>query len=298
VRAARWKGAVLSELLRAISNYLSRVSTYDPVEVIVEMALIALVVGWAVGFVRGTRGASLVKGAAVVIGLVYLCIRLLPKDPDRDWERIQWLYGRFILFALAALLVAFQPELRRALSQLGRGRLFGAPSPYAEEQIEELVEAARILSRDKTGAIMAIERKVGLGGLMESGALLDAELSVPLLTTIFMEGTALHDMGVIVQSGRIAAAGCQFPLAESEEVDASLGTRHRAALGLSKETDAIVLVVSEETGRITIANQGQLNVGLDVDALRELLRNALAPKPRGFLARLLHRRPAGDTETN
>jgi diadenylate cyclase len=286
----------LGELHRAISSYLSRVSAYDPVEVIVEMALIALVVGWAVRFLRGTRGASLVKGAAVVIGAVYLCIQLLPKNPYRRWERIEWLYGNFILVALLALLVAFQPELRRALSQLGRGRLFGGPPQYREEQLEALVESARFLSRNKTGAIIAVERKVGLAGLMESGTTLDAELTAPLLNSIFVEGSPLHDMGVIVQSGRVAAAGCQFPLAESEEVDASLGSRHRAALGLAKETDAIIIVVSEETGRISIASEGQLYVGLDGDALRELLRNALAPRPQGFLARRLRRRSADDAE--
>ena len=291
----------MGELRRAISNYLSRISTsYDPVEVLVEMVLIALVVAWAVRFLRGTRGASLVKGAAVVIGVVYLCIRLLPKNPERgwEWERIEWLYGKFILFALLALLVAFQPELRRALSQIGRGRLFGGSPQYREEQLDALVEAARFLSRNKTGAIIAVERKVGLAGLLESGTTLDAELSAPLLNSIFMEGAPLHDMGVIVQAGRIAAAGCQFPLAESEEVDASLGSRHRAALGLAKETDAIIVVVSEETGRISIASEGQLYVGLDGDALRELLRDALAPKPRGLVARWLQRRSADDTEAN
>jgi len=263
----------VGELLRAISSYLSRVRTYDPMEVIVEMALIA-----------------------VVVGLVYLCIRLLPKNPQRDWQRIEWLYGRFILFALLALLVAFQPELRRALSQIGRGRLFGGPPQYAEEELEQLVESARYLSRDRTGAIIAIERKVGLGGLAESGTPVDAELSAALLNSIFMEGTPLHDMGVIVQSGRIAAAGCQFPLAESDEVDASLGSRHRAALGLAKETDAIILVVSEETGRISIAMEGQLYVGLETDALRELLRTALGPKPERRLTRWLRRGSGGDGE--
>ena len=276
----------MGELVTAISKYLRRVSAYDPFEVIVEMALIALVVWWTVRFLRGTRGASLLKGAAVLVGTVYLCIRLLPKNPARGWERIEFLYGKFLLFAFVAVVVAFQPELRRALSQIGRARLLGGPRPYREEELDALVESASFLSRNKVGAIIAIERKVGLGGLMESGTLIDAELSAGLLNTIFYEGTPLHDMGVIIQQGRIMAAGCQFPLAESEEVDASLGSRHRAALGLAQETDAVIIVVSEETGRISVACEGQLYVGLDPDALKELLRAMLAPKPRRWWARL------------
>ena len=268
----------MSELPRAIWNYLThRVANYDPVEMGVEMALIALVVWWATRFLRGTRGASLVKGVAVVLATVYLCIRLLPKNPDRSWGRIEFLYGKFLLFAFVAVVVAFQPELRRALSTIGRARLFGGPRKYEEEEIAALVESASYLSRNKIGAIIAVERKVALGGLTASGTELDAELSAPLLNTLFYPGTQLHDMGVIIQGGRIAAAGCQFPLAESEDVDASLGSRHRAALGLAQETDAVIIVVSEETGRISVACENQLYVGLDADALRELLRATLAP---------------------
>ncbi len=272
----------MSELIRAIANYIHRVATYDPVEVIVEMALIALVVWWGTRFLRGTRGASLIKGAAVVLATVYLCIRLLPKNPElgRGWERIELLYGQFLVFAFVAVVVAFQPELRRALSAIGRTRLFGGPWRYLEEEIVALIESVGYLSRNKIGAIIAIERKVGLGGLMESGTPVDAELTAPLLNTLFHRGTQLHDMGVIIQGGRIAAAGCQFPLAESEEVDASFGSRHRAALGLAQETDAVIVVVSEETGRVSTASEGQLYVGLDLDGLRELLRTMLLPRRR------------------
>ena len=273
----------MGELIRAILNYLHRVTTYDPLEVVVEMVLIGLVVWWATRFLRGTRGASLVKGAAVVLAVVYLCIRLLPKDQDRRWDRIEFLYGKFLLFAFVAVVVAFQPELRRALGYFGRTRLLGGPRRYLAEKIAALVESAGYLSRNKTGAIIAVERKIGLGGLMESGTPLDAELTAGLLNTIFYHGTPLHDMGVIVQEGRIAAAGCQFPLAESEDVDASLGSRHRAALGLAQETDAVVIVVSEETGRISIAAEGQLHIGLDTDGLREMLRAMLMPKRWNWL---------------
>ena len=269
------------DLLDAIGKYIQRIATSsDPLEVFVELALIALVVWWGTRFLRGTRGASLVKGAAVVLAAVYLCIRLLPKNPDRGWERIELLYEMFLIFAFVAVVVAFQPELRRALSTIGRSKLFGGPRRYVEEEIAALVESAGYLARNKTGAIMAVERKVGLGALMETGTIMDAELTPALLNTMFHHGTQLHDMGVIIEGGRIAAAGCQFPLAESEELDSSFGSRHRAALGLAQETDAVIIVVSEETGRISTACEGQLYIGLELEGLRELLRATLAPKER------------------
>jgi len=277
------------ELIRAISNYLQRVASYDLPEVAVEMFLIGLVVWWAIRFLRGTRGASLLKGAVVVLAGVYVCIQLLPKNPARGWERIEFLYGKFLLFVFVAVVVAFQPELRRVLSRIGRARFLGGPPSYAEEEISALVESTSYLGRNKIGAIIAMERTVGLGGLMESGTPLDAELSTHLLNTLFYPGTQLHDMGVIVQHGRIAAAGCQFPLAESEDVDPSMGSRHRAALGLAQETDAVIIVVSEETGRISVACEGQLYIGLEPDALLELLRSTLSPKRQGWLWRLLRR---------
>lgn len=276
----------MRELITAISNYLQRVASYDGAEVAVEMMLIGLVVWWAIRFLRGTRGASLLKGAAVVLAAVYVCIQLLPKNPARGWERIEFLYGKFLLFIFVALVVAFQPELRRALSRIGRAHLIGGVPTYAEEQISALVESAGYLARNKIGAIIAIERMVGLGGLTESGTPMDAELSAHLLNTLFYPGTQLHDMGVIVEHGRVAAAGCQFPLAESEDVDPAMGSRHRAALGLAQETDAVIVVVSEETGRISVALEGQLHIGLEPDALRQLLRTTLAPKRRGRLSRI------------
>ncbi len=273
----------MNELITNITNLLHRVGNYDPWVVIVEMVLIGLVVWWAVRFLRGTRGENLVKGVIVVLVTVYLCILLLPKD--RGWDRIEFLYGKFLLFAFVAVVVAFQPELRRALGQLGRAPIFGGQYRYIEENISALVESSGYLSRNKTGAIIAVERKAGLAALMESGVILDAELTTGLLNTIFFHGTPLHDMGVIIQQGRVAAAGCQFPLAESEDVDASLGSRHRAALGLAQETDAVVIVVSEQTGRISIATEGQLYIGLDTDSLRELLRTMLIPRRRKWLPR-------------
>ena len=268
----------MSELLRAIQEYLHRLATYSPVVVAVELLLIGAVVWWVMRFLRGTRGARLIKGTGLLLATVYVVIRLLPRD--LGWERIEFLYGKFLLFAFVAVVVAFQPELRRALVQLGQARFFRGLRRQAEEMVDCLVESAAYLSRNKIGAVIAVERTVGLGTLVETGTPVDARVSAGLLNTIFYPGSALHDMGVIVRNGRIVAAGCQFPLAESDDLDPSLGSRHRAALGLAQDCDAVVIVVSEETGRVSLAHEGQLYLGLDPESLRGMLLSALGASNR------------------
>ncbi len=262
-------------ILRAIRTYVYRIGGESLPVVAVELLLIGVVVWLVMRFLRGTRGARLVKGVAVLLVTVYVVILMLPEE--LGWERIKLLYGGFLIFTFIAVVVAFQPEIRRALIQIGQARLFRNVTHEVGAVVDALVDSAAYLSRNKTGAIVAVERTVGLGALVEAGTPVDAQLTAGLLNTIFYPGSALHDMGVVISNGRIAAASCQFPLAESEEVDPSLGSRHRAALGLSKECDAALIVVSEETGRISLACEGQLYVGLDLENLREMLNALLAP---------------------
>lgn len=264
---------MFSGLLDGVVIYLARLATYDPWVTVVQLFLIGIVVWLAMRFLRGTRGARLVKGAALVLALVYLTVRLLPKSDE--WTRIEFLYGRFLFFAFVAAVVAFQPELRRALMQLGQPRIFKGGRGQVQAMVDALMESVAYLSKNKIGAVVAIERSVQLGSLMETGTIMDAHMTASLLNTIFWPGSALHDMGVVIREGRIAAAGCQFPLAESDEVDPSLGSRHRAALGLAQDSDAAVVVVSEETGRISIAYEGQLYLGLEIDNLRQMLLDLL-----------------------
>lgn len=265
----------MHEIADALVTYLRRVAAYDTTVVVVQLLMIALVVWLVMRFLRGTRGARLVKGAIVLLAIIFIAIRLLPGNDD--WRRIEFLYSQFLWFAFIAFVVAFQPELRRALISIGQARIFHSHHTQIEELVEELIRSTAYLSRNKIGAIIAIERSVGLGSLIGSGTVINADLSAELLNTIFYPGSALHDMGVILHEGRIAAAGCQFPLAESEEVDSSLGSRHRAALGLAKESDALVLVVSEETGRIALAYEAQLFIGMPQESIRETLTELLAP---------------------
>lgn len=239
----------------------------------VELLLIGLAVYWVLRFLRGTRGARLLKGIVSVLIVLYLIISLVAAQ--FGLERAVFLYGKFLSVASIAVIVVFQPELRRALMRLGETRLFRGLSQQMNEEIEALVESATFCSRRKIGALIAIERETGLGGIADNGTRLNAELSAELLNTIFWPNSPLHDLGVIVSGGRVTYAGVQFPLAESGELEKELGSRHRAAVGMSQESDAVVLVVSEETGDVSIAERGQLIRKLTPEGLRGLLSELL-----------------------
>lgn len=263
----------MSDDLLNLSGFLRALHTYKWWQVAIELLLIGAVVIWVVGFLRGTRGARMLKGIAFVLIILYLIVRLLAAK--FGLERIEFLYGKFLLFASFAVVVVFQPELRRALMRLGETRLFRGWSHQIDEEVEALLEVATFCSRRKIGALIAIEREVGLGGIAESGTRINADISAPLLNTIFFPNTELHDLGVVISQGRVAYAGVQFPLAESGDLERELGSRHRAAVGLSQESDAVVLVVSEETGDVSIAERGQLIRKLTPDGLRGLLLELL-----------------------
>lgn len=262
-----------------LNDFFRAFHSYRWWQVGIELLLIGIVVFSVLRFLRGTRGARMLKGIAFILATLYIIVRFL--STQFELLRVQFLYSRFLLFASFASVVVFQPELRRALMRLGETRLFGNWNKEIDQEIEALVEAAMFLSRRKIGAVIAIERDVGLGGIAESGTQLDAALSADLLNTIFWPNSPLHDLGVIVSNGRIAYAAVQFPMAESGELERELGARHRAAVGMSQESDAVVLVVSEETGDVSIAERGQLIRKLTPDALRGLLTELLS---RGELA--------------
>ena len=245
----------------------------SPWSTAVELLLIGLAVYWVLRFLRGTRGARLLKGIVSILIVLYLVISLVAFQ--FGLERAVFLYGKFLSVASVAVIVVFQPELRRALMRLGETRLFRGLSSQMNEEIEALVESATFCSRRKIGALIAIERETGLGGIAESGTRLNAELSAELLNTIFWPNSPLHDLGVIVSNGRVTYAGVQFPLAESGDLEKELGSRHRAAVGMSQESDAVVLVVSEETGDVSIAERGQLIRKLTPEGLRDLLGDLL-----------------------
>ncbi len=255
--------------LEALKEILQRREWTD----LVELLIIGLAVTAVMRFLRGTRGARLLRGfLLLLVGstlLVYLVANVL------DLERIRVLYPFFVASLFLVALVAFQPELRRALIKLGGARWFPESVREADRVIEEVVEAVSYLAKNRIGALIAFERATEFGALGESGCRMDAEVSRELLATIFWPGTMLHDMGVIIAQNRVAAAAVQFPLTDSTDLDPTLGSRHRAAIGLSQESDALVLVVSEETGIISVVEGGHMRRFLTPDALRQILREAI-----------------------
>ena len=260
-------------------NFLTALRSYPAWKIGLELLVIGTVLFWVVRFLQGTRGARLLRGILVVLIGGYVAVRAF--DGAFGTIALDWLYNRFLLFASVATVVVFQPELRRALMRLGDTRFFAGGGAGPQTQVDEVVEAARYCSKRKIGALIALERDVALAGGTEGATRLDAELSSRLLTTLFWPNSPLHDLGVIVSKGRVSHAGVQFPLAESGEIQKDLGSRHRAAVGMSADSDALVVVVSEETGAISVAEGGKLRRKLKPDELHALLEEGLndAEKP-------------------
>lgn len=259
--------------LFSIDGPLRAIQSYSPWRVALEMLLIGLVVYWVVRFLQGTRGARLLRGVVILLVVLYLVVRLLSGVFGLD--RIAFLYDKLLWVASVAVVIVFQPELRRALMRVGESRFFRSMTTDLDRDVEELVEAAVFCSKRKIGMVVAIEREVGLGGFTENAVRVNADLSAVLLQTIFWPNSPMHDLGVVVSNGRVTYAGVQFPLAESGDLERELGSRHRAAVGMSQETDAVVLVVSEESGDISIADRGVLLRKLTPEAVREMLMELL-----------------------
>jgi diadenylate cyclase len=261
-----------------ISQLWTRLGGYNPWEVLLELALIWLVVWLIFNFLKGTRAARMFKGLGVL--LIFASLLILVLTRDNAFQRIAFLYKGFLGFVALALVVIFQPELRRALVRLGEARLFRIGVGEFVPIVDEIVDAVSYMSQKKIGAIMALERDVPLGGIIDLGTKINGDVTSQMLLTIFYPGSALHDMGVVIRGGRIAAAGVQFPLYEGDDISTELGSRHRAALGISQEADCLVVVVSEETGAISLAERGELIRKLSPEALRSMLMRGLSATER------------------
>jgi len=238
-----------------------------------EILILAVGIYYALRFVRGTRGAPVVTGFLVVLLTLVLVSFLL------NLKVLQYLLGAFSAFSLLGVLVIFQPELRRMLAELGNLPLFGTAHEQ-RENIEVIIQTAERLSEVRIGALIAIEQSINLQEAVESGIVVDCEATPEMLETIFFPNNAIHDGGVIIKGDRIAFAACIFPLTQRQDLNPSLGTRHRAAIGLSEETDAVVVVISEETGAISYAYKGQFVRGVTLEELRAFLTSTLVPPAR------------------
>ncbi len=236
---------------------------------ILEVFILALGLYSIFALMKGTRGDGILKGLGlVVIGLVlvmFLIARML------ELNSIVWILEKLIAMEFIMLVIIFQPELRRIFFNIGQSPLFQKYIPSQYPIIEEIVRAVHSLSSKKTGVLIAIERTTSLKTYIEGGTSIDAEVTPALICTIAYNGTPLHDGAIIIQNDRLTAAGCLLPLSTNPEIGKNLGTRHRAAVGLTEESDAIVVVVSEETGKISVSVRGHLTQGLNKDSLRKIL---------------------------
>lgn len=271
--SARWWTSCVSLIKYAcVSDYLANLLRRPPVGWwdLLDIAVVSVLIYEFLKLIRGTRAVQMAVGSLFVVALLYLS-QLAPL------QTVNWLIRNALVYVAFAAIVIFQSDIRRALAHFGQAPFFRwfYRQEAANETIEEVVVAVTMLSQQKVGAIIAIEREIGLRNYIESGIPLDAELTYDLLVTIFRPGSPLHDGAVILQEERVAAAACFLPLTVNPRLSRDLGTRHRAAIGLTEESDAAAIVVSEETGLISIALDGHIDRGLTPDALRERLRSLI-----------------------
>ena len=238
---------------------------------LLDIAIVSFLIYEFLKLIRGTRAVQMGVGSLLIVALFYIS-RLAPL------QTVNWLIRNMLVYVAFAAIVIFQSDIRRALAHFGQAPFFRYfnRQEAADETIEEVVVAATMLASQRIGAIIAVEREIGLRNYIESGIPLDAEMTYDLLVTIFQRGSPLHDGAVIVlQENRVAAAACFLPLTVNPRVSREYGTRHRAAIGLTEESDAVAVVVSEETGLISLALDGRIERGLSPDELRERLRGLL-----------------------
>ena len=268
----------------SITNYVTDVSE-NPFKLIIVVSDV-LIVGYIVyKFIKSARNSrvwQLLKGIVLIILITVL-------SGVFEFRILNWLLTIFTTYGVIALIVIFQPELRRMLEQLGTNkftRFFGIGlekdlETKTKEDIYKIVIAAKELSNSKTGGLIVLERDIQLDDIMDSGVKIDADVSPQLIVNLFVPKTPLHDGAIIISKNKIAAAACILPLSDDKQITKGLGTRHRAALGISRESDAIAVVISEETGKISIAKDGNLIVDLKEEALKNILIKNLVVKKFG-----------------
>ena len=249
---------------------------------VIDILIVAFILYELLLLTRHTRGSALLKGLFAILMISFLSSLL-------GFTSLNWLLTSVLKNGALVLVVLFQPELRKALKKMGRSRIFGKNGrknvdDERERIVSEIVQTAVDLSKRRVGALIVFEQKTGLQDYIETGTMLNAEISAPLLENIFEPNTPLHDGAVIIRDDQIVAAACILPLAEASGVSRELGTRHRAAVGISENTDATVLIVSEETGIVSMARDGVLHRPLTVDGLKDILNDLYTEKKNRLTA--------------
>jgi uncharacterized protein (TIGR00159 family) len=248
-------------------------TNFDPIRDSIDILVVTLGIYWLLLLIRGTRAVQ------ILVGLLVLFALTLASDLF-DFSAMGMILQNFLGSAVIIMFILFQQDIRRALGRLGRG-FFPSVSAQQESQIvEEVIRAAQVLAQKRVGALIVLERETGLDDQIEAGQTIDAIVSKDLLTSIFLPYSPLHDGAVIIQDGRMTAVGCILPLTLRTDLPEGVGTRHRAAVGITEETDAVVIVVSEETATISVVMAGEMMHGLDAPRLRVVLRDVMSGERR------------------
>jgi uncharacterized protein (TIGR00159 family) len=236
---------------------------------VLDILILAVLIYWGINLIRGTRAVPMLIGLGVVYGVYFLSGRF-------EIYTINVLLQNLLGWSLILVFIVFQNDIRRALTQVGTGPLFSSRDRIAQSQaVEELVKGVTSMASRRVGALIVLQNEVGLNEYIEVGTRLDAQVSKELVASIFMPGSPIHDGALIIQHGRITAAGCFLPLTTNPTVSKTLGTRHRAAIGLTEETDAVAIVVSEEDGMVSLVREGKITRDVDAATLRTALQRLL-----------------------
>jgi diadenylate cyclase len=260
--------------LKAIIDYILQIGMSERLVIILELLLIGFFVYVLLSFLEGTRGERLFRGVIFILIAGFLILKLFVIK--LGMARVEYLYNGFLIAVSILAVAAFQPEIRRALIRIGQAGFLSSSPQQLTRTVEEMINAVTQLAATRTGAIIVIEQQVGLGEFVDTGVKVDAKVTAEMIRTIFYPGTALHDMALIIQGDRIVAARVQLPLAEGDFFQGKqLGSRHRAAVGVTTSSDAIVIVVSEETGIVSLALNGNLIRNVSESQLRRHLTTAV-----------------------
>ncbi|MFC4598379.1 diadenylate cyclase CdaA [Cohnella hongkongensis] len=255
-------------------DYFAGLTLQNSIKDIIDVLIVSYIIYKVLMMVRGTRAVQLLQGIFLLV-LVWAVSNLL------NLYTLKWLMNQMFTFGVVTVLIIFQPELRRALEQIGRNKLFHRSSPEEQDvshRVNEVVKSVNYLARRKIGALIVFERNTGLNDYIESGIKMESKLSSELLSNVFVPNTPLHDGAVIIRNGLIMAAGCYLPLSENPFISKELGTRHRAAIGITEVCDAISVTVSEETGQVSLAINGQIVRDIKEESLISKLFEELRPQ--------------------
>lgn len=259
---------IVSRKEHLVNNFFDNIASSVGITDVLDIIIITFLIYKLLGFIRETRAEQLAKGLLLLI-VATVASRWL------HLYTLHWLLSSLISAGLVAIVVIFQPELRRGLEYIGRSRItnvFGeVDKEEAKHIVGQFVEAINSMSASKTGALIVIEREISLNDIVETGTVIDAKITAQMIGTIFYEGTPLHDGAVIVRADKLHAAGCVLPLTQNKELNKELGTRHRAGIGITENSDALVIIVSEETGVISVAQNGKLTRFLDGKKIEKML---------------------------